>query len=177
MSWQSPLVQDRRVSPQQPPNSAWFTAHNTTGTSTWHRAIKTTSMAIASGWVTSLHCSGTLVSDCSPLKGMPLEFLDVSKTRVHDLSPLTGAPLNELWIFDSLVSDLAPLKGMSLRILSGSSYHLSDFSVIKDMPLRYLGLVFNSQQHTDLLRSIKTLDTVNDKPIAEFWKEVEATKP
>jgi serine/threonine protein kinase len=125
--------------------------------------------------LTSLHCSGTFVSDCSPLKGMPLEFLDVSKTRVHDLSPLTGAPLNELWIFDSLVSDLTPLKGMSLQILSGSSYHLSDFSVIKDMPLRYLGLVFNPALHTDLLRSLKTLDTVNDKPIAEFWKEVEAT--
>ena len=108
---------------------------------------------------------------------MPLEFLDVSKTRVHDLSPLTGAPLNELWIFDSLVSDLTPLKGMSLRILSAASHQLSDFSVIKDMPLRYLGLVFNPQRHTDLLRSIKTLDTVNDKPIAEFWKEVEATKP
>ena len=127
--------------------------------------------------LTSLHCSGTFVSDCSPLKGMPLEFLDVSKTRVHDLSPLTGAPLNELWIFDSLVSDLTPLKGMSLRILSAASHQLSDFSVIKDMPLRYLGLVFNPQRHTDLLRSIKTLDTVNDKPIAEFWKEVEATKP
>lgn len=126
--------------------------------------------------LTSLHCSGTLVSDCSPLKGMPLEFLDVSKTRVHDLSPLMGAPLNELWIFDSLVSDLTPLKGMSLQILSGASYHLSDFSVIEDMPLRYLGLVFNPQRHTDLLRSIKTLDTVNDKPIAEFWKEVEATE-
>ena len=127
--------------------------------------------------LTSLHCSGTLVSDCSPLKGMPLEFLDVSKTRVHDLSPLTGAPLNELWIFDSLVSDLTPLKGMSLQILSAASYHLSDFSVIKDMPLRYLGLAFNPALHTDLLRSIKTLDTVNDKPIADFWKEVEAARP
>jgi hypothetical protein len=29
----------------------------------------------------------------------------------------------------------------------------------------------------DVLRSIKTLETINGKPAAEFWKEQEAKKP
>jgi serine/threonine protein kinase len=124
----------------------------------------------------SLNCSGSYVSDCSPLQGMPLEFLDVSRTRVHDLAPLIGSPMSELWIFDSLVSDLKPLEGMKLEVLSAASYHLRDFSVIRDMPLRYLGLVFIPSLHSDLLRSMSTLQTINDKPVAEFWQSAHLSK-
>jgi hypothetical protein len=30
---------------------------------------------------------------------------------------------------------------------------------------------------TEILRSIKTLEKINNKPAAEFWKEVDAKKP
>ena len=50
---------------------------------------------------------------------------------------------------------------------------ITDLSPLKDMPLNRLLFDFKSERDTDLLRSIKTLETINDKPVAEFWKEVE----
>ena len=32
---------------------------------------------------------------------------------------------------------------------------------------------FKPERDAEILRSIKTLETINDKPAAEFWKEVE----
>lgn len=44
------------------------------------------------------------------------------------------------------------------------------------MPLKALVFDFKPERDTELIRSIKTLETINDKPAAEFWKEVEAQK-
>ena len=33
---------------------------------------------------------------------------------------------------------------------------------------------FKPERDTDIVRSIKTLETINGKPVAEFWKDVEA---
>lgn len=41
------------------------------------------------------------------------------------------------------------------------------------MPLEELGLDFQTERDTELLRSIKTLKTINLKPAAGFWMEVE----
>ena len=41
------------------------------------------------------------------------------------------------------------------------------------MPLTNVRCDFKPYRDTELLRSIKTLETINDKPAAEFWKEVE----
>ena len=41
------------------------------------------------------------------------------------------------------------------------------------MPLEDLYLDFKPERDTDILRSIKTLKTINRKPVAEFWKEVD----
>lgn len=51
--------------------------------------------------------------------------------------------------------------------------HVADFSLLTDMPLNEVSLDFKPERDTDILRSIKTLETINDKPVAEFWKEVE----
>ena len=44
------------------------------------------------------------------------------------------------------------------------------------MPLKDLDCDFKPERDTELLRSIKTLETINGKPAAEFWKEVEDEK-
>ena len=44
------------------------------------------------------------------------------------------------------------------------------------MPLKILMFDFKPSRDTELLRSIKTLETINEKPAAEFWKEVEGKK-
>jgi len=51
----------------------------------------------------------------------------------------------------TLVADLSPLKGMPIEDLND----------------------FTSERHIELLRSIKTLEMINNKPAAEFWKKIE----
>jgi hypothetical protein len=44
------------------------------------------------------------------------------------------------------------------------------------MPLQELQCDFKPERDTEILRSIKTLEKINDKPVKQFWKEVEAKK-
>ena len=45
------------------------------------------------------------------------------------------------------------------------------------MPVKFLECDFKPERDTAILRSIKTLETINGKPIKEFWAEVDAKKP
>lgn len=45
------------------------------------------------------------------------------------------------------------------------------------MPLAELTLTFRPERDTELLRSIKTLETINGKAAAEFWKVVDEKQP
>jgi hypothetical protein len=45
------------------------------------------------------------------------------------------------------------------------------------MPLTILFCDFEPERDAEILRSIKTLETINDKPATKFWKEVDAKKP
>ena len=123
--------------------------------------------------LTILNCESTQVSDLSPLKGMKLTLLACNDTQVSDLSPLKGMPLTTLICHLTQVSDLSPLKGMPLFSLACSGTKVTDFSPLKDMPLKLLQCDFKPERDTEILRSIKTLETINSKPAAKFWKEVE----
>ncbi|HWA97848.1 MAG TPA: family 16 glycoside hydrolase, partial [Pirellulales bacterium] len=91
----------------------------------------------------ALNCSGSGQSmyngalvDLSPLKGLPLEWLEFNDTKVADLAPLVGMPLKRLSFFHSRVSDLAPLKGMRLEFLSfHGSRQVTDLGPLRGMPL------------------------------------------
>jgi serine/threonine protein kinase/Leucine-rich repeat (LRR) protein len=89
--------------------------------------------------LTRMDCGWTKVSDLSPLEGMPLVDLNCGTTHVSDLSPLRGMPLTLLGCEATNVLDLSPLKGMPLKILSCHSTQLNDLSPLKGMPspLRY----------------------------------------
>ena len=109
--------------------------------------------------LTSLGCTGSAsgkgkLADLSPLKGMPLTLLDCEHTKVADLSPLKGMPLQGLRCQSTKVADLSPLKGM---------------------PLKELWCDFRPKRDTEVLRSLTTLERINGKPVAQFWKE--AGKP
>jgi hypothetical protein len=43
--------------------------------------------------------------------------------------------------------------------------------------VKVLGCDFKPDRDTEVLRSIKTLEFINGKPAAEFWKGVEGKKP
>jgi serine/threonine protein kinase/Leucine-rich repeat (LRR) protein len=141
-------------------------------------------------------CYNTPVSDLSPLRGMPIAALYVAKTQVQDLAPLAGMPLTDLDCWGTRVNDLSPLKTARLRIFNCSRTHVSDlsvlrgmplevlscsrlasvsdFSFLKGLPLRILACDFIPERDTTLLRSMKTLETINGLPAKEFWKRVEA---
>lgn len=121
----------------------------------------------------SLFCGYTNVSDLSPLRGMPLTNLVCEFSPVSDLAPLTGMPLANLNCIATPVSDLSPLKGMPLTSLRCSATKVVDLSPLRGLPLIEIVCDFNRFRDAELLRSIKTLTTIN-KPAPEFWKEVDA---
>lgn len=119
----------------------------------------------------SLICNETSVSDLSPLKGMPLTALDCGGTRVSDLAPLKGMPLTKMTCAGTKVSDLSPLQGMPLTTLNCADTKVSDLSPLRGMPLKTLHFDFKLERDAEILRSIKTLEQINGKPAAEFWKD------
>jgi serine/threonine protein kinase len=120
----------------------------------------------------SLGIGHTDVSDLSPLAGMALTHLYCDGAPVSDLSPLRGMPLEVLYIPLTRVSDLSPLRGMSLIEASFDGTPVTDLSPLKGMPLKSIRCAFQPERDTDILRSLKTLETINGKPAADFWKEV-----
>jgi hypothetical protein len=106
-----------------------------------------------------LYCSSVngkgQLADLSPLKGMRLKHLHCNHTRISDLAPLRDMKLEWFECHQTKVSDLAPLKGM---------------------PLKTLKCNFEPERDAEILRSIKTLETINGQAAEAFWKEVDAKK-
>jgi hypothetical protein len=122
-----------------------------------------------------LQVAYTAVVDLSPLEGMKLKCLNVGGCgRLSDLSPLEGMPLTELNLPGTAVSDLSPLKGMRLTYLGFPNTPVSDISPLSGMPLERVWCDFQPQRDAAILRSIPTLETINKRPAAEFWKTMDA---
>src|SRR5262249_21811052 len=113
------------------------------------------------------------IADLSPLQGMKLEHLCIGDTQVRDLSPLRGMPLRylEMWRLGS-VTDFSVLQDMQLTYLNIAGCNLTDLSLLRSKPLKGVWCDFKPERDTELLRSIKTLEKINGKPAAEFWKQV-----
>jgi Leucine-rich repeat (LRR) protein len=124
--------------------------------------------------LSSLYAGHTRVADLSPLKGMKLTHLYCDGAPVSDLSPLQGMPLEALAVPKTGVSDLSPLRGMPLRWLRIDQTCVTDLSPLRGMPLlKEIGCDFQPKRDAEFLRSIKTLETINSKSAADFWKEVD----
>jgi tRNA A-37 threonylcarbamoyl transferase component Bud32 len=141
--------------------------------------------------LTSLQCGYTPVSDLSPLRGLPLTALDCYGTRVADLAPLQGLRLTRLACGGTRVADLSPLKGMPLNALNCAYSDVADLSALettpltslscghsrvvdltplKALPLKELDCDFQPGRDAEVLRSIRTLETLNGRPVAEALK-------
>jgi Leucine-rich repeat (LRR) protein len=81
-------------------------------------------------------------------------------------------PLEVLTMIDTPVSDLSPLQGMSLKDVSIDGSKVTDLSPLRGMPLTRIRLSFRPEHDTELVRSLTTLQVINEKPAADFWKEV-----
>jgi len=127
----------------------------------------------------SLTIPATQVQDLSPLTGLPLERLDLGSAwgacPADDLTPLKGMPLTSLNLRRSPVSDLSPLSGMALTCLDIRDSRVKDISPLEGMPLKELSL--SPDRITTglaVIRSIKSLKTINGMPAATFWEKYDA---
>jgi tRNA A-37 threonylcarbamoyl transferase component Bud32 len=125
-----------------------------------------------------LRCDGSgpdkgRLADLAPLRGMSLTWLNCNGTQVADLSPLADMPLAVLEFDGTKVADLSPLKAMKLTHLSCGHTRVTDLSPLNGIPLKHLWCDFKAERDAHLLRSIKTLETINNRPATEFWKEID----
>lgn len=147
--------------------------------------------------LTNLCCPNCEVQDLSPLKGMPLKELKVHGTSVRDLGPIGDVPLSVLSIATTHVADLSPLRGMRLEYLDANNSWIGDLAPLADMPLRYLNVertrvsdlsplkgiplktlfcnreVVAAATNQPLVKAMASLQTINNMPVAEFWRQFE----
>jgi serine/threonine protein kinase/Leucine-rich repeat (LRR) protein len=123
--------------------------------------------------ISLLSISGTQAANLAPLKGMPLDNFNLGSTQVSDLTPLKDMTTLRRLNFDSTpVSDLSALKGLPLQVVAVSGTKATDLSPLEGMPLEAITFDYSAERgDAELLRSLKTLQQINGKPVAEFWKE------
>lgn len=131
--------------------------------------------------LTSLKCTASTpgkarLTDLSPLKGLSLARLNCGWTRVSDLTPLKAMPLMALRFDGTQVTDLAPLKGIELASIDCRGTKVTDLGPLRTIAIKDFWCDFKSARDSEILRSIKTLETINGKPAKEFWEEVDNPK-
>jgi hypothetical protein len=62
---------------------------------------------------------------------------------------------------------------MPLSNVSLSGTRVTDLALLKGKRLQELRCDFRRERDAALLRSLTTLERINDKPAADFWKEVD----
>jgi hypothetical protein len=118
-------------------------------------------------------CGLRRVSDLRPLEGMPLTYLNLSFLPVSDLSVLASMKsLQHLVLEDVPVSDLTPLRGLPVARLGMTGTRVTDLTPLKGLPLYHLVLDYRPEDEK-ILRSLPGLAEINNKPAAQFWKEME----
>ncbi|MCX7826548.1 MAG: serine/threonine protein kinase, partial [Verrucomicrobiae bacterium] len=116
-----------------------------------------------------LWCHNNPIKDLAPLRGMPLTVLSCSGTQVADLTPLAGMKLTVFSCSNTPVSDLQPLVGMPLTVLWCDATRVKDLSPIAQAPLREIRCDFVLNRDASVLRGIRTLTKINDETAAMFW--------
>jgi hypothetical protein len=120
-----------------------------------------------------LRVPGCDVSDLSPVRGMPLDHVGISYTLVSDLSPLKGAPLGTVHCIGTPISDLSVLAGSALTFLACGQTPVRDLAPLRTTRLQKLQCdeaVAKTPANREVLRSIQTLQKINNRPVVEFWK-------
>jgi Leucine-rich repeat (LRR) protein len=124
--------------------------------------------------LTYLHMANTQVKDLSVLSGMPLEDLRCQYCGITDMRPLQGLPLQALEIHGNPISDLSPLANSPTQYLNIYKTAIIDWSALKTMrQLKMVALDFDKERDSEILRSVTTLEIINERSAEDFWKWVE----
>jgi hypothetical protein len=68
------------------------------------------------------------------------------------------------------VSDLSPLQDLRLVLLDIQGTRVTSLEPIRSLPLEKIILDYRPERDAAVLRSLKTLKTINRMPADEFWK-------
>jgi hypothetical protein len=118
-------------------------------------------------------CEARGVADLLPLEGMPLGYLNATGAMVDNLSPLSSMKTLRILLLDgTVVTDLGALQELRLDRISLLRTAVTDLSPLEGMPLKQLRLDYRRDREK-FVRSFRGLEFINDKPAAEFWKEVD----
>jgi hypothetical protein len=92
--------------------------------------------------IRELSLIGCSITDLTPLRDMPLEYLNVPENPITDLSPLRGKGIKMLYLGGTQVADLTPLKNLPLRgLFLDHCADVEDVSVLAEIPtLEYLAV-------------------------------------
>jgi serine/threonine-protein kinase len=112
------------------------------------------------------------LADLWPLAGMRLTTLELwNNEKITDLAALEDMSLEVLNVDGTGVSSLVPLEGMPLVRLHVASTRARDLSPLLKLPrLQVLRCDPPSARDRELLRGIKTLTTINDRPARDVLK-------
>jgi Leucine-rich repeat (LRR) protein len=105
---------------------------------------------------------------------MPLEDLRCQYCGIKDMKVLEGMPLHTLEIHGNPISDLSPLANSPMQYLNIYKTNITDWSPLKTMrQLKMVAFDFDKERDSEILRSITTLEIINEKSVADFWKSIE----
>jgi serine/threonine protein kinase len=96
---------------------------------------------------------------------------DKGLSHFKDCKNLRYLILNYLPLTDAGLAHFKECKELTRLAINHTK--VSDLSPLRRMPLRELECDFRPERDAEILRSIKTLEKINGKPAAEFWKDVE----
>jgi Leucine-rich repeat (LRR) protein len=128
--------------------------------------------------LTQLYLSGASVGDAGLgyfKECENLTVLGLGRTQVTDVGLAHFKNCNKLQDLNLLGTPvgnagLAHFKDCTkLTRLSIGETKVTDLSLLKGIPLKELYCEFRPERDAEILRSIKTLEKINDKPAAEFW--------
>ncbi len=112
--------------------------------------------------------------ECENLTVLHLGFTrvtDAGLARLKDCKKLERLNLAGTSIGDAGLAHLKDCRALKWLHIWGTE--VTDLSLLKGMSLKELSCDFQPDRDAEILRSIKTLETINGKPAAEFWKDVE----
>ena len=104
-----------------------------------------------------LNLRGLSLTDLSPLRGMPLVYVNVDKNpHLKDLSPLADCPLEGFSAEDAPeLADLSPLQGKKIKNFDLRGTNVSDLSPLAGMPLDNVSLTGSPVSDLTPLRGTK----------------------
>ncbi len=160
-------VYRQRLEQAWPGTGAGLTLENDgTCSLTIHDRLLSDLTPIAGMPISRIDLSGSQVLDIRVLSDMPLTNVRLVDSRIRDLSPLQGKPITQLFISKSEVSDITPLAGMPLIQAVISNSPVSDFSALKGMPITELDLSGTQLNDLSIIKTLPLVElSLNNLPI------------